>query len=415
MMKQLYLFFIFLLSVIFSYGQVSKRVYFIGNSYTYYNDLPNLIKKAAESTQDELFFEQTTPGGASFQDHLYSQEVTDKINSQSWDYVVLQEQSQRPALESSYSYPYAAVLNDRIKNSSPCAKTLFYMTWGHKQGVPRNCQQGLTQFCSYEAMDDKIYDSYMEMATINRAHVSPVGRVWRKIRQLYPTYELYTSDNSHPSPLGSMVAAYTFYTIIYKKDPTLVTFKGSLSTDQANNIKRIVKEIVYDDLERWFVGIHYNNTKFEYEITDSATVHFTNTTPNTTKVTWDFGDGTTSSELNPIHTYTETGQYTVTATITSCNDTYTYQDTITIENLSLLKFDDANFTIYPNPTQDYLVVQTALTVTFQIYDLAGKSISTVVNTHEGYYKLDVRHLAKGSYLLRIKTTNGQENYRFVVK
>ena len=414
-MKHLYLFFIFLFTLLLSYGQESKRVYFIGNSYTYYNDLPQLTQKVAQSVGDNLTYESTTSGGASLQDHLYNEAVTAKINSQAWDYVVLQEQSQRPALDDSYTFPYAAVLNDRIKNSSPCAKTLFYMTWGYKNGDQRNCNAGLTHMCTYEDMDDKIYASYMRLTEVNKAHVSPVGRVWREIRRKYPTYELFDRDNSHPSPLGSMAAAYTFYTILYKKDPTLISFKGSLSTDQANNIKRIVKEIVYDDLERWFVGVHYNNTKFEYEITDSATVHFTNTTPNTTNTTWDFGDGTTATAQNPVHTYTETGQYTVTATVTTCNDTYTYQDTITIENLSLLKFDDANFAIYPNPAQDYLIVQTDLTVTFQVYDLGGKSVSTVVDAQEGFYKLDVRHLAKGTYLLRIKTTNGQENHRFVLK
>lgn len=118
-MKQLYLLFFFLFTVFSSFGQIRKSVYFIGNSYTSYNNLPALIKNAAQSTGDILTYEQTTPGGSSLQDHMYNQTVTDKINSKAWDYVVLQEQSQRPALESSYTQPYAAILNDRIKNSSP--------------------------------------------------------------------------------------------------------------------------------------------------------------------------------------------------------------------------------------------------------------------------------------------------------
>ncbi|MDM1045332.1 DUF4886 domain-containing protein [Myroides sp. 1354] len=414
-MKQLYLLFFFLFTVFSSFGQIRKSVYFIGNSYTSYNNLPALIKSAAQSTGDILTYEQTTPGGSSLQDHMYNQTVTDKINSKAWDYVVLQEQSQRPALESSYTQPYAAILNDRIKNSSSCAKTLFYLTWGHKNGVARNCEQGLRQFCSYEAMDDAIYASYMEMATNNAAHVSPVGKVWRTIRQQYPTYELFDRDNYHPSPLGSMVAAYTFYTVIFKKDPTAITFNGSLTAEQARNIKRIVKEIVYDDFEKWFIGVHYNKAKYEYEITDSSTVRFTNTTPNTQAVQWDFGDGTTSTELNPIHQYEQIGQFTVTLTVTSCNDSYTYTETINIETLSTTKFDKSTFAIYPNPTRDYLFVQTDLEATFNLFDMTGKRITPLVNQQAGQYQLDVRALTRGTYLLQMKTSNSQEQFKFVIK
>ena len=95
--------------------------------------------------------------------------------------------------------------------------------------------------CTYEVMDDKIYETYMAMALENRAEVSPVGRVWRKVREQYPTYKLYNRDESHPSLLGSMVAAYTFYTVLFKKDPTLLTYNTGITAEQARNIKRIVK------------------------------------------------------------------------------------------------------------------------------------------------------------------------------
>ncbi|WP_353103364.1 DUF4886 domain-containing protein [Myroides odoratus] len=414
-MKHLYLLFLFLLATCFSYGQVRKSVYFIGNSYTHYNDLPLLTQKVAQSTGDVLSYEQTTPGGASFQDHLYNEAVTAKINSRAWDYVVLQDQSQRPALDDSYTFPYAAVLNDRIKNSSPCAKTLFYMTWGYKTGDQRNCNAGLTYMCTYEGMDDKIYDSYMRLALENQAHVSPVGRVWRKIRQQYPTYELYNRDNSHPSPLGSMVAAYTFYTVIFRKDPTLTTFNGSLTAEQARNIKRLVKEIVYDDFEKWYIGVHYNKSGFTYEIVDAPSVQFTNTTPNVQQISWDFGDGTTSTELNPLHRYQQLGEFTVTLTVTSCKETYTVKDTVNIETLSTISFEERNFAVYPNPTSDYLFVQLESEASFTVFDLAGKKQTSPVTQQNGLYQIDVHHLPKGTYVLYIKTSKTQEQFKFIRK
>ena len=414
-MKHFYLLSCFLLTVIMSYSQVRKSVYFLGNSYTYYNDLPSLIKKTAQSVGDVLEYESTTGGGLSLQDHLYNPAVTAKINSKAWDYVVLQDQSQRPALDDSYTFPYAAVLNDRIKNSSPCAKTLFYMTWGYKTGDERNCNAGLTYMCTYEGMDDKIYDSYMRLALENQAHVSPVGKVWRKIRQQYPSYELYNQDKSHPSPLGSMVAAYTFYTVIFRKDPTSITFNGSLTSEQAQNIKRLVKEIVYNDFEKWYIGVHYNKSGFTYEIVDAPNVQFNNTTPNVQQISWDFGDGTTSTELNPLHRYQQLGEFTVTLTVTSCKETFTVKDTVNIETLSSTSFEERNFAIYPNPTSDHLFVQMESEASFTVFDLAGKKQTSSVTHQNGVYQIDVHHLPKGTYLLSIKTSKTQEHFKFIRK
>ncbi|MGB9724421.1 MAG: PKD domain-containing protein [Chloroflexia bacterium] len=53
-------------------------------------------------------------------------------------------------------------------------------------------------------------------------------------------------------------------------------------------------------------------------------VTFTNTTSGGTSFLWDFGDGTTSTETNPVHTYASGGFYTVTLTawgVGGCADT----------------------------------------------------------------------------------------------
>ena len=52
--------------------------------------------------------------------------------------------------------------------------------------------------------------------------------------------------------------------------------------------------------------------------TDCGTVNFTSTSANTvTSYVWNFGDGNTSTEQNPTHTYTEDGNYTVTLTVSN--------------------------------------------------------------------------------------------------
>jgi PKD repeat protein len=66
------------------------------------------------------------------------------------------------------------------------------------------------------------------------------------------------------------------------------------------------------------------------------TVTFTDaSTGNPTSWTWDFGDGGTSTERNPHHTYTAVGNHTVTLTVTGPNgsDTTTIPGYITVTNL----------------------------------------------------------------------------------
>jgi len=56
---------------------------------------------------------------------------------------------------------------------------------------------------------------------------------------------------------------------------------------------------------------------FVVDATDFKKVTFTNASQNYSGVSWDFGDGSTSTELNPVHSYAAVGNYTVTLTATN--------------------------------------------------------------------------------------------------
>jgi hypothetical protein len=414
-MKQFYLLLAIFLAIFTSFGQVTKRVYFIGNSYTYYNNLPNLIEQVAASTNDILNYEEHTPGGSAFQDHVANPSVISKIENDNWDYVVLQEQSQRPALSDSFSFPYALGLSNKIKKANACSKVLFFMTWGYKNGDQVNCNNGLKYMCTYEGMDDKIYDSYIRMAKQNQDIVSPVGKVWRTIRERYPAIDLYSPDNSHPSYIGSMAAAYTFYTMIFKKDPTQVAFNGTLSTADAVKIKDIVKEIVFNNLKQWTFTKDNTVAKFGYESVDTATVKFLNQSTDFDTVHWDFGDNTSSSESNPTHVYTNKGEYTVILTVTRCGESFQYTEKIVIDTLSLDSFDEVIFSVYPNPTTSELFIVSEQELTATIFDMSGKQIETVLMYQNNQYSIDVRFLSKGAYWLQLKTGEKVKQIKFLKK
>ncbi len=131
-------------------------------------------------------------------------------------------------------------------------------------------------------------------------------------------------------------------------------------------------------------------------INDAVT--FTNTsTPTPTSVLWDFGDGTTSTTLNPVKTYTATGSYTVklVAMIGACADSTTFV-----------------FNVYPKPTAGFSGInrnacEPPLTVTFTntstapasyLWDFGDGATSTSQNPVHTY-------TAYGSFHVKLIVTN----------
>lgn len=408
-----------LTSLSFVFGQTSKKVFFIGNSYTEYNDLPALISSIATSTGDILTYQSHTPGGSTLQDHANNQNVISKISLGNWDYVVLQEQSQLPSFPLSQVqtdvFPFAQQLSTLVNNQNPCGNVIFYMTWGRKFGDQSNCSS-LPYICTYEGMDDKLYERYMQMATDNESMVSPVGKVWRTLRTQYPSLELYSSDESHPSYLGSMAAAYTFYTVIFKKDPTLVTFNGNLSANEANILKNIVKNIVFDHMDTWLITANDVHSQFSFTFPSAQTVQFTNQSQSATSYLWSFGDGTTSALENPQHYYNIPGNYTVSLTTNACGGNSTKTKLLTINNLSTTENSKNSVQIYPNPTSNFInVTADSKFVLISLQDISGRIIIPDWKKTESGYRISLQYLPSGTYLLHYKIDEKEYSQKIIKK
>jgi hypothetical protein len=295
----------------------ARRVLFLGNSYTYVNNLPAIIANIANSMGDTLIYDSYLPGGYTLDQHYADTISTNKIKSGGWDFVVLQDQSQVPALEG-YSGAGAVYLCMLIKQFNPCARPMFYMTWGRKNGDADNCA-AWPPVCTYEGMDSMLYDSYMHLAMNNHGDVSPVGQVWKHLRNNHPLIDLYHPDNSHPSAAGSFAAACSFYAAIFKKDPTPSVYNYVLSIADAAIIKNAARQIVYDSLSKWQFPEPLPQARFVYETGINDSVHFFNRSANAESYTWDFGDGHVSTERDPAHHYGANGNYQVSLTASNCD------------------------------------------------------------------------------------------------
>jgi hypothetical protein len=221
-------------------------VLFIGNSYTYVNDMPGMFSAIAKSLGEEIHAEMIAPGGYSWQQHAQDKSTQDKIREKKWDFVVLQEQSQRPdwpdyQLEKDV-IPPALQLNEIIHDGNPAVKTVFYETWGHKNGDSGNCAN-LPETCTYDGMQRRLSATYARLSRQTAGTLAPVGTAWRKIRTEHPEIELYAGDGIHPSRQGSYLAACVFYRALFGKELTGAD-KPGLPADEAEILQKAAQEAV---------------------------------------------------------------------------------------------------------------------------------------------------------------------------
>ena len=149
-----------------------------------------------------------------------------------------------------------------------------------------------------------------------------------------------------------------------------------------------------------------------------ATAVFYNTSGNGDKYIWNFGDGTeliTVNPINPQHTYSTTGFYTVSLTVQNgtCADTLVCQNYIEVLYNSLV-FDENSIKITPNPFSDKILVQTPSGAAFELTDAYGKLYDFTVSKSAGIYEIHTAALAPGVYFLRIETA-GKVYLKKVVK
>lgn len=296
----------------------TRKVLFIGNSYTYSNDLPNLLRQLALSMGDTITVASSAPGGYTFELHTTNATTQALIAQQAWDFVVLQEQSQIPSFPDAQveqdCFPFAAQLVDSIRAHSPCAEAVFYMTWGRENGDAGNCPNW-PPVCTYEGMQALLRERYLQMAFDNNAFAAPVGVAWKRTRELHPGIALYVGDGSHPSLLGSYLIASTLYSTIMRRSCADATFTAALPADTALILRTIATSTVLDSMAVWNIGVNDPDAAFTSEFTAPCTMQFQSNEAGTH--TWSFGDGATSSEPSPLHAFAPNeGSYTVVHAVT---------------------------------------------------------------------------------------------------
>lgn len=199
------------------------KILFVGNSYTYYNDMPKLFCALAQENGKDVLVDSVTKGGRKLYENLapedeYCQKIASLCRKNTYDVLILQEQSYFPLVD----FEGFVKGLDGVMKLVNAPKTLFYATWGRKTGCPLLDELGMTS----EEMTVHLAKAYQKAADILGAEISPVGACFCKLNKCAPEVELYNKDLSHPSLLGSTVAAITHYRCIFGELPKICKSLG---------------------------------------------------------------------------------------------------------------------------------------------------------------------------------------------
>lgn len=213
----------------------SVRVLFIGNSYTYGNDLPELLAQLMAGKSVKFGYESITAGGATLQKHWEEGKVQAAIQRKPWNFVILQEQSVRPFSNREAFFQYARLLDAEVKKTK--AKTLFYGTWAAKASPDEQ---------------PKLTEAYQAIAKETGALIAPVGEAWKLA--LSDSLALHGSDRRHPNLAGTYLAGCMLYRAITNKKakglPRQIIRNGKpaagLSEEVADRLQRIADKTRID-------------------------------------------------------------------------------------------------------------------------------------------------------------------------
>ena len=175
--------------------QPALRVHFIGNSLTFYHDIPGLVRALSHRVSGGRTLQVSSSAfpGVTLEWHFSNGLTSESLKNGHYDYVVLQEQSDRLARDpaSSTRDLRAAVRMVREAGAKPLLYSIMSGTWDSM--IQEDLERRLKLIARTEG-----------------AEVVPVSEVWQAFHRRNVKDSVFMPDRHHPSPLGSYLAALTF-------------------------------------------------------------------------------------------------------------------------------------------------------------------------------------------------------------
>lgn len=213
------------------FSQESKKVkaLFVGNSFTYMWNMPQMVGAMAKNQGVSLETAQSTVGGSNFKQHWKNEKNTktrELLKNKRWDYVILQGYSSGTIDHPERFITYGTKLIDLVKEKG--AEPLLFMTWAYNYNP---------------LMQNTITPSYRALGKKTNTKVVPVGNIFMEVQKIRPDLEMYF-DKKHPSSAGSYLIALIYYKYLTGK--TVLDIPNLLTVSDAKGEKTYLNFVLPD-------------------------------------------------------------------------------------------------------------------------------------------------------------------------
>lgn len=173
------------------------RTLFIGNSHTYYNDMPKVFADICRGNGVDMQVTMLTKGGMGLEYHADNEQTRFNILFGDYDFIILQHVA-HPMGEFSVLEEASDRIMEWIKQTRSIA--CFFMTWTEEDN---------------EAFQEEMSSRYRKLADKYGCKVAPVGEKWWAHIHEHPEIDLYFEDRRHASVEGTRLAAQTIYDTLF--------------------------------------------------------------------------------------------------------------------------------------------------------------------------------------------------------
>ena len=405
-MKHIILLFLIVVSASLKAQVDTTKVLFIGNSFTYFNNMPSIFKQIAEQSGRAIEIASHTPGGISVGDynqgnqaHSVNPLVYDLIFSNDWDFVIIQDNQGRFVLDSAV-FPTSSsnvigghlMLRDSIRLNSSCTKTVWFAGWAYRDGYPPYGNTGIE-------MIERILTNYRVLNDTAKDVISPIGEAWINALNQSSGISLWSSDGAHPSLQGSYLTAVALFSTLFYENPMAYDYNPGIDSLVAQNLRSYAWQAISDSAHYAIYnlgGIHSPDLWLSgNQITTDTYVQYQ----------WFSGLSPLNGETNPYLTPMSNGAYSVLVQdsrgcwLKSCTMDYT----LAINPLEKTK----GLRIFPNPVSagyplELMLDQESEILYWEVRDGYGRLLQREqVNSKRKSIRMDTQQLQSGNYYLRL--------------
>lgn len=189
------------------------RVLFLGNSLTYVNDLPSVVRDLGAATPGgAVEVDSVTVGSATLLSLWAGSAAQDRIAHGGFGAVVLQGQSAETIVDPTGFASGAILLAGAARDAG--ARPVWYSTWATGPSDPGDASLGATN-----DLTRRIEHQYELAASVNGGVVARVGAAWQLAQVEMPAVQLLGGDNLHPTPAGTLLAACVLHQALTGRTP----------------------------------------------------------------------------------------------------------------------------------------------------------------------------------------------------